>query len=228
MGRSASPLRSILIRGGAAVAAALFLCLLWLVMARHLSELVDGVATVRVASLSPSPFGWNGTWLQFGPPIGNVSENLVGRMSGIDPQFRSLDLTAPGPLYGSAAEIAVDAKGRLVLSAGGKSFVLAVRTGSYLRVDAGDPDMPEFAAEPGDSASLVIERGLLAWPTPFEINFVGMGGTATTWERHVYYRLSWVKASGARLSMFWAGEQPYDGVNLWRAPGSFLIKVEIR
>jgi len=122
-------------------------------------------------------------------------------MSGTDPQFRNLDLTAPGPLYGSAAEIAVDAKGRMMLSAGG-SFVLAVRTGSYLRVDAGDPDMPEFAAEPGDSASLVIERGMLAWPTPFEINFVGMGGTTTTWERRVYYRLSWVKASGARLSMF--------------------------
>jgi hypothetical protein len=221
-------MRPILIRGGAAVAAVLVFGLLWLVMARHLSELVDGVATVHVASLSPSPFGWNGTWLQFGPPIGNVSENLVGRMPGIDPQFRSLDLTGPGPLYGSAAEIEVDAEGRLVLSAGGKSFVLAVHTGSHLPVDPGDPDMPEFAAEPGDSASLVVERGLLAWPTPFEIDVVGMGGTATTWERHVYYKLSWVKASGARLSMLWAGEQPYDGVNLWRAPGSFLIKVEIR
>jgi hypothetical protein len=54
-------MRSILIRGGVAVAAVLFLCLLWLVMARHLSELLDGVAMVRVASLSPSPFGWNGT-----------------------------------------------------------------------------------------------------------------------------------------------------------------------
>jgi hypothetical protein len=92
---------------------------------------------------------------------------------------------------------------------------------------SGEPDLPEYPAEPGDSASLVIERGLLAWPTPFEIDFVGMGGTATTWERHVYYRLSWVKASGARLSMAWAGEQPYDGVNLWRALGSFLVNVDI-
>jgi len=221
-------MRSMLIRGGGAVAAVLLVGLLWLVTARQLSEMVDGVATVPVASLSPSPFGWNGTWLQFGPPIGNVSENLVGRMPGIDPQFRSLGLTGSGPLYGSAAEIAVDAAGRLVLSAGGKSFVLAARTDGFLPVDAGDPKMPEFAAEPGDSASLVIERSLLAWPTPFEINFVGLGGTATTWKRHVYYRLSWVKASGSRLSMLWAGEQPYDGVNLWRAPGSLLIEVEIR
>lgn len=216
-----------MIRSGAAVAAALLFAVLWLALARHLSELVDDVATVRVASLSPSPLGWNGTWLQFGPPIGDVSENLVGRMSGIDPQFRSLDLTQPGAFYGPAAEIVVDADGRLVLSAGGKGFVLAARTGGDFPVDPGGPDMPEFAAEPGDSASLVIERSSLAWPTPFEINFVGLGGTATTWKRHVYYRLSWVKASGARLSMLWAGEQPYDDVNLWRAPGAFLKKVEI-
>jgi hypothetical protein len=220
-------MRSMLLRSGAVLAAFFVLGLLWLVMARHLSELVDRVATVRVASLSPSPFGWNGTWLQFGPPIGEVRENLVGQMPGIDPQFRSLDLTGRGPLYGPTAEIAVDATSRLVLSACGKSFVLGTRTGSYLAGDIGEPDLPEYAAEAGDSASLVIERSLLAWPTPFEMNVVGMGGTATTWKRHVYYRLSWVKASGARLSMVWEGEQPYDRVNLWRVPGSFLVKVDI-
>lgn len=219
---------SMLFRSGAAIAMLLVLGVLWLMMARHLSELVDGVATARVAQLSTSPFGWNGTWLQFGAPIGTVHENLVGRMPGIDPQFRSLSLTGPGPLYGRAAEIAVDDAGRLALSAGGKSIVLGIRTGRSLAVDAGEPDLPEYAAEPGDSASLVIERSRLAWPTPFETNFVGLGGTATTWKRHVYYRLTWAKASGARLSMAWAGEQPYDGVNLWRAPGSLLVKVEIQ
>jgi hypothetical protein len=91
-----------------------------------------------------------------------------------------------------------------------------------------DRQMPEFAAEPGYETTLVIERSLLAWPTPFEINFVGMGGTATTWRRHVYYRLSWVKTSGTRLSILWVGEQPYDGVNLWRSPEAILTQVEIR
>jgi hypothetical protein len=220
-------MRSIL-TWGAALAAVLVLSLLWLMTARQLSELIDTAATVRVARLSPSPFGWNGTWLQFGPPLGDVGENLVGQNPAIDPQFRSLDLTGPGPLYGSAAEIAIDAEGKLVLSAAGQSFVLAARTGRHLPVDPGDGDMPEFAAEPGDAALLVIERSLFAWPTPFEINFAGLGGGATTWKRHVYYRLSWVKASGARLSMSWVGEQPYDRVNLWRAPGLFLTKVEIR
>ena len=56
----------------------------------------------------------------------------------------------------------------------------APATGSILAVNGGDPDLPEYVAEPGDSASLVIELSLLAWPAPFEINVVGLGGTATT------------------------------------------------
>ncbi len=214
-----------LLRGGVAFAVLLVLGVLWLATARHLTELIDGVTTVRVASLSPSPFGWNGTWLQFGPPVGPVNEPLVGRTKELIPQFRSLGLDAPGPLYGRAAQIAVDTTGKLVLSAGGRSFLLGVRTGRSLK--AGDDDLPEFAAEPGDNATLVIERSLLPWPTPFELNVVGMGGTATTWKRYVYYRLFWTKPSGARLALLWAGEQPYDGNNLWRAPGAFLVKVDI-
>jgi hypothetical protein len=221
-------MRAVLIRGGATIGVAVFLGVVWLATARQLSELVDAVRTVRVANLSPSPFAWNGVWLQFGPPLGDVKESLVGRMPGIDPQFRGLSLTGPGPLYGPAAKLAVNAEGRLVLSAGGKSFVLGTRTGNYLPVEAGDLAMPEFGADPGDSASLVIERSILAWPTPFELNVVGLGGANSTWRRHVYYRLSWVKQSGARLNMLWAGEQPFYGVDLWGAPGAFLTRVEIR
>ncbi len=215
-----------LVRGGVAVAALLLLGMLWLVTARRLTELADAVATVHVVSLSPSPFGWNGTWLQFGPPIGEIRENFVGHLPGIDPQFRSLDLTGPGPLYGPAAHITLNAEGRLVLSGGGKNFVLGIRTGNHLPSVSGEPQMPEYAMEPGDRAWLNIERSLLAWPTLFELNVVGMGGTGTTWKRHVYYRLSLVKASGARLTMLWDGEQAYDPVNFWHAPGSFLVKVD--
>src|SRR5579871_1014929 len=202
-------MRSMLLRTGAALAVLLVLGLMWLVMARELSELIDRITTVPVASLSPSPFGWNGTWLQFGPPTEKVQENFVGATPNIDPQFRSLDLTGPGPNYGPAATITTDSTGRLVLSASGKSFVLGTRTGRYLPSDASESDIPEYVAEAGDNASLVIERSLLPWPTPFAFNVIGMGGTATTWKRHVYYRLSWTKRSGARLAMIWSGEQPY-------------------
>jgi hypothetical protein len=100
-------------------------------MAHHLAELVDCVATVRVTKLSPSPSGWNGTWLLFGPPTAEVHGQSVGRMPGIHLQFRSLDLSGPGPLDGSAAEITADAAGRLVQEAlsGGEELIgeLSVR-----------------------------------------------------------------------------------------------------
>jgi hypothetical protein len=134
-------MRAMLIRGGLAATAILLLGVSWLVTARQLSELVDAAWVVRVASLSPSPFGWNGTWLRFGPPLGGVSENFVDRLPGIGPQFRSLDLTGPGPLYGRAANLAVDTEGRLVLSAGGKSFVLGARTGGHVPIEAADPTL---------------------------------------------------------------------------------------
>jgi len=219
---------SALVRAGAAFTGILLLGGAWLLLARPLSEALDAMGTARVATLSPSPFGWNGDWLQFGPPIAGPSEPFVLREPGIDPQFRSLDLSAPGPLYGHAAEIGEDGSGRLVLTSAGKRFVLALRTGRSLPVQDGERAMPEYVAEPGDQASLTIERSLLAWPAPFALNVVGFGGGAATWKRHVYYRLSWLKASGARLAMLWAGEQPYDPVNLWGAPAASLAKVEIR
>jgi hypothetical protein len=36
----------------------------------------------------------------------------------------------------------------------------------------------------------------------------------------LYYRLSWKKASGARLDMLWRFEQGFDAVNGWGAPGT--------
>lgn len=214
-----------MVRSGIALAAFLALGVLWLAFGRQLSVLLDRGTVVRVASLSPSPFGWNGVWLQFGPPLGSVEPGFVGRSPGIEPDFRSLDLTGPGPLYGPAAEIAVGADGKLALSAGGRSLVLGVRAGTFPSF-GGDADMPGFAAEPGDTASVTIDRSMLAWPTPFDLNF--MTGQSPTWKRHVHYSLSWVKVSGARLDMFWVFEQGYDGVNLWRAPGfEGLMRVEI-
>ena len=82
--------------------------------------------------------------------------------------------------------------------AGGQSFVL----GSHaVAISGGDDDIPGFAAEPGDAASLIIDRSALIWPTPFDFNF--MTGRSPSWKRHLYYRLSWRKASGARLDVLW-------------------------
>jgi hypothetical protein len=46
-----------------------------------------------------------------------------------------------------------------------------------------------------------------------ETNF--MTGQTPSWRRHLYYRLSGKKASGARLDMLWRFEQGFDTVNGW-------------
>ena len=118
----------------------------------------------------------------------------------------------------------VDAKDQLELVAGGRSFVLGFRAGT---MPGADEPVPAFAAEPGDITSVSLERSLLSWPTPLEFNF--MTGRSSSWRRHLYYRLLWQKASGARLTMLWRFEQGFDPVNGWRAPGQDgLMRVEIR
>jgi hypothetical protein len=97
-----------------------------------------------------------------------------------------------------------DAQNRVVLSAQGKEFTFGA-----------GPDVPDkygrklivLSAEPGDEVSLTAEVSALAWPTPFELNF--MTGVSPSWRRFFYYRLNWRKRTGARLEMVWRYEQGY-------------------
>ena len=123
---------------------------------------------------------------------------------------RVLNLQAPD--YARAAQLRVDADGRLILSAGGQNFTFGPRAAA---VAAGGFDAPGFAAEAGDTASLVIEHSWVAWPTPFDFNF--MTGHSPSWRRAVYYRLAWTKPSGARLGLTWRFEQPYYPADGWTA-----------
>ena len=84
------------------------------------------------------------------------------------------------------------------MSAGWQSFVLGSHAAAF---SGGDGVILAFAAELGDAASLIIDRSALSWPTPFDFNF--MTGRSPNWKRHLYYRLSWRKASGARLYVLW-------------------------
>src|SRR5436305_361678 len=80
----------------------------------------------------------------------------------------------------------------------------------------------------GDTVSAALDRSLLAWPTPlFQVNF--MTGYVPSWQRNLYYRLSWAKASGARLDILWRLRQDYDAVNGWTGGRlTDLIRIEIR
>lgn len=178
-----------------------------LLAARPLALLADRIATARVGAAPGAPLGWDGSVFV-----------IAGRL--LNPQ---------DPDYAPAAQLQVDAAGRLVLSAGGRRFTLGPRDG--VAAAGGVRDVPAFAAEPGDTASLVTERSWLAWPTPFDFNL--MTGHSPSWRRAVYYRLTWTKPSGARLELLWRFEQPYypgDGwaADMTRAGWSGLARVDIR
>ena len=56
-----------------------------------------------------------------------------------------------------------------------------------------------------------------------------MTGYAPSWQRTIYQRLSWQKASGARLDLLWRHRQDYDGTNGWTGMRlNDLIRIEIR
>jgi hypothetical protein len=63
----------------------------------------------------------------------------------------------------------------------------------------------EFAPEPGDVVSFTRRRSRVAWPRPFDIDF--LGGHPPRWGRYVYYRLMWRKPSGAVWEVLWRDEQ---------------------
>jgi hypothetical protein len=90
----------------------------------------------------------------------------------------------------------------------------------------------EFAPEPGDEESFTLRRSLLSWPTPFEFNFI-TGQSSSSWQRHLYYHLTWKKPSGAKLEMTWHYRQNFSSTrgwtDVWTREGSAgLNRVEIR
>jgi hypothetical protein len=177
-------------------------------------------------TVQATPFGWNGSYLQFGAAI----PGLIG-LKGFNPPeelvgAHLLGLSGPGPDYKPVATFETDANDRLVLVAGSQRFVLAARAGS---IPGADELIPAFAAEPGDTASLSLERSVFGWPVPISFAGTYLSGTPTSWARHLYYRLTWRKASGANLTMVWRCEQGYEGINGWHNFGADeLIQVDIR
>ena len=142
---------------------------LWYFTARWCSLLVDRVYTPGLVTLQSTPLGWNGTWLQFGPAI----PGLMGPKGWSGPDLLAgghiVDFIGPGPGYSQVATMEVDARDRLVLVWNGQRFVLGPRAGT---LTGDDREIPAFAAEPGDTTSATLDRSLLSWPAPLEINFM--------------------------------------------------------
>jgi hypothetical protein len=197
--------------------AAIGLALLWYFTAERWSLLVDRLHTVPVETIRATPFGWNGIYLQFGDAI----PGLAGLEGFNDPDGPKgahwLDFTGPGPDYTRLATLETDANDKLVLVASGQRFVLAARAGT---IPGDDGPVPAFGAEPGDTASLSLERSLVGWPLPVSLAGTYLSGAPAIWSRHLYYRLSWEKASGARLELVWRCSQGWESTNGWNNIGA--------
>jgi hypothetical protein len=191
-------MRSIVLR---ALIGAIVGAIIWLVVGRQLSTVLDRFVTVRLRTLPVSPLSCRfGTIL-----IGDV--------------LLSLSAT-PGE---RAIAVECDASDRVVVSVDGRALVL----GALIRSSPGS----DFAPDQGDQLSLTVDRSLLSWPTPLDLNF--MTGHSPSWKRNLYYRLRWTKASGASFTAVWRFEQYFYGSDGWtggmmtRAGSTGLIQAEI-
>ncbi|MGH8093071.1 MAG: hypothetical protein ACREIF_06330 [Chthoniobacterales bacterium] len=156
----------------------------WIAGARSLSLALDRVHTVPMDSQPITQLG-----------LEEVSSGMLWidhlPMSGAMPDYH------PYPM-----QMKVDSARRFVVKTAGHAIALGpVDESSGLALKP----------EPGDKARLQLDRSMLSWPTPFELNFVS--GQSPSWKRHLYYRLRWEKPDGRSLEMVWRYEQPY--YNKW-------------
>ena len=110
----------------------------------------------------------------------------------------------------------------MALSYAGKVFSFGALTGA---------DSLVTAPATGDEASIELRHSAVAWPNPFEMNF--MTGKSPSWKRLRYQRLIWKKSGGVKLEMMWRCEQYFYPKDGWTdacmtAPAlTGLIRVEI-
>jgi len=159
----------------------------WLMLGRQVSTVFDRCFPGAPAVQSTDPM-----LIQF---------DRAGVSSRFTLGSESRALSWPGRPWQFELRVLLDAKQRLMLCAGVKSFTLGP-----VQTRWADPVKPryQFVQEAGDvvSFSRVISR--LPWPTPF--TFSWMGVPVPKLKRYAYDRLRWNKPSGARLEIIWRDE----------------------
>jgi len=194
--------RAIIIRWAIALAG---VAIAWLLGARQLSLLLDQLYTPRLYALPASPLAYSLNSLS----IGGLPLDFYADVRTID------------------VHVYCDSGNRVTLASGGRLFAMGVCT----RRDAKGTGEFEFIPDPGDDVSLIVDRGILSWPTLLEMNF--MTGKSPSWRRNLYYRFVWKKASGAKLAMVWRFEQGFYSDDGWtsgtmvREGSTGLVQVDV-
>ncbi len=106
--------------------------------------------------------------------------------------------------------IEIDGDSRAQLLMNGKSFALGVAKVEYEMFGT-----YTIEPDPGDQISHTLRHSLVAWPTPFEINWM-LGSLSPKRKRNLYHRVEWRKSDGTTLVMVARYEDwLYDGSRWW-------------
>ena len=157
------------------------LAVAWIVAGPWWGWALDAIYTTRLLTVTAFSIRKESGFFRFYP----------GRDSGPLPEaegFTWYDWGNPLERVG----IQLDPGGIFVLIDGDRRFVLGRCPGA--REDHGYT--PAFEPEPGDTASIALDRGVASWPTPFHITCCGSlggGGSWYPWARYLYWHLSWTK-----------------------------------
>jgi hypothetical protein len=200
-------MRRILLRSVIGIACLGAVLIAWVAGARSLSMSLDRFHTVEIESQPIMQLG-----------IEDANHGML-RVNDF-PMSTAMPNYSPYPM-----EMKVDADRRFVV----QSADHAIALGRVEDSSGGSPGLG-IKPEPGDKAQFHIERSMLSWPTPLDINF--MTGHSPSWKRHLYYRLIWEKPDGGRLEMVWRYEQyfyeSWGSGFMTREGTTGLIRVDIR
>ena len=178
-------MRKSLITLGILIAFIIAILAMWIFAGRQISLFLDRFATIEMTSARINSIVYEGSGTGGILHINNLDLGLNDRND-------------PTPSVGTTKN------DQVALADRGKVFAFGPAR----------PEADNLATAPpqDDNASIEIRRSLLSWPTPLDINF--MTGHSPSWKRHLYYRLLWIKPSGASVEMLWRYEQyfyPRDG-----------------
>jgi len=163
---------------------------IWIFFGRQIASPLDRILSVEVASVPIRSITYEGS-------------GTGGRLTVNDVHL-SLDDSVPS----LSLSIGSTKDNQFALASGGKVFAF----GPLVSTAENGSDRLAVVPQPQDQAQLVTRHSLVAWPTPFEFNF--MTGQSPSWKRYMYYHVIWKKPSGAAVDMLWRYEQPFYGKRL--------------
>jgi len=178
-------MRKILITLGIVILFVIAILATWIFEGRQVSLFLDRFGTIEMTSARINSIVYEGSGTG---GILHVNDLALGLN----------DKNGPSPNIGTTKN------GQLGLADDGKVFAFGPSQSEAEDLSTVPPA--------GDDASIEIRRGVLSWPTPFEVNF--MTGHPPSWKRHLYYKLRWKKTTGAKLDMIWRYEQFFYGQQL--------------